>query len=353
MHPPVAQVGLYFSGRCRDWIGREDGAAYLAAFWGAHRALVQAHLTLGIIVDENVSAKRLAEFPVVYLPNIGYLSPREIELLRDYVRQGGRLLLTGLSGHYNRMGELQTNNSLYELIGVEATGSVEMRPDNYLKLDGGDSAVLGRAVRDGVPADWPMLVWGPAAGYRPTTARAIGQILTAFRTPENQWQDLMSPEKPIGPAIFYNEFGKGKVITVPCALDAAFAGRFRVPEQRNLIRNLISVLLEDPLFRIEGPSNTEVVATKDADQNRLLFHILNYNSPPTFAAHNFAEGRQVLPTQMEETLPYEVNIALNFEPETVTSASGLARLEIHKNKIKIGGSAVHDVIIIESRSGLF
>ena len=156
----------------------------------------------------------------------------------------------------------------------------------------------------------------------------------------------MSPEKPIGPAIFYNEFGKGKVITVPCALDAAFAGRFRVPEQRNLIRNLITILLDDPLYRIEGSSNIEIVVTQDAARNRLLFHILNYNSPPTFAAHNFAEGRQVLPTQMEQALPYEMTIALNFEPQRVTCTGERTRLRTRENQVHISGSSVHEVIVI-------
>jgi hypothetical protein len=40
-HQPVQEVGLYYSGRSRDWYGREDAPNYQRAFWGAHKALIE------------------------------------------------------------------------------------------------------------------------------------------------------------------------------------------------------------------------------------------------------------------------------------------------------------------------
>jgi len=45
--------------------------------------------------------------PVLLLANVGILSDAEVALLRGYVEQGGNLLVTGLSGAYDRMGRLQ------------------------------------------------------------------------------------------------------------------------------------------------------------------------------------------------------------------------------------------------------
>ena len=134
-HQPIQEVGLYFSSRSRDWYGREDyrTARYHKAFSGAHKALLEAHINMGVILDESVSAERLAEFPVVYLPNTTILSLGEVELLSDYVRDGGKLLATGLTGLYLGLGQPQDTCSLAELIGAEFVEQVEPT-DSYLAL---------------------------------------------------------------------------------------------------------------------------------------------------------------------------------------------------------------------------
>ncbi len=52
---PVYDVGLYFSSRTRDWVGRQKPASYFQSFQGAHRACVLEHLQFGVLLDENVS----------------------------------------------------------------------------------------------------------------------------------------------------------------------------------------------------------------------------------------------------------------------------------------------------------
>ena len=46
-HKPIQEVGLYYSGRSRDWYGRDDGHKYFRAFAGAHKASVESHIPLG------------------------------------------------------------------------------------------------------------------------------------------------------------------------------------------------------------------------------------------------------------------------------------------------------------------
>ena len=64
-HKPVQEVGLYYSSKSRDWFGRDDTEKYMGAFCGAHKALVEAHISLGMIMDENASLGRLQQFPVL------------------------------------------------------------------------------------------------------------------------------------------------------------------------------------------------------------------------------------------------------------------------------------------------
>ena len=86
---PWQKVGVYYSAASRDWYGRESPDNYQRSFVGAHRALTYYHIPVGVLLDENISPRKLEKFPVVYLSNTAVLSSWEIEMLRDYVANGG------------------------------------------------------------------------------------------------------------------------------------------------------------------------------------------------------------------------------------------------------------------------
>jgi hypothetical protein len=101
-HKPVYEVGLYFSSRTRDWIGREQPLRWMQSFLGAQKAMVYQHIPYGVVLDENATPETLQQFPVVILPNVGILSEPEVALLDRYVQEGGRLIVTGFSGQFDR-----------------------------------------------------------------------------------------------------------------------------------------------------------------------------------------------------------------------------------------------------------
>ena len=51
--------------------------------------LTYSDISMGVILDENVTLNSLKQFPIVYLPNIAVLSSVEIELLSHYIESGG------------------------------------------------------------------------------------------------------------------------------------------------------------------------------------------------------------------------------------------------------------------------
>ncbi|OHB75970.1 MAG: hypothetical protein A2W31_00020, partial [Planctomycetes bacterium RBG_16_64_10] len=226
-HQPVYDVGLYFSSRTRDWIGREDAARYWQSFYGAHKACVLEHFQFGVLLDENVSLNELQRFPVVCLPNVAILSRHEVAQLRGYVEQGGKLLVTGYSGQFDRWGKPLAESALSELIGATVTRRLDSM-DNWLNLENGADSpsashrpasgssvqvegcataapALPMLARD-LPTGWPFLVEGPATLYAPTTAVPVGALLEPHRTARQRqgteglhWP--MSADAPVGAAI--------------------------------------------------------------------------------------------------------------------------------------------------------
>jgi hypothetical protein len=344
-HEPVQEVGLYYSSRSRDWFGREDPVKYMAAFWGAHKALMESHITMGMIMDENLSAERLREFPVVYAPNAAILSEKEVALFQEYVAEGGNLLVTGLSGLSDRRGQLRKESSLSGVIGARLVRCCTEYPDNYLRLPGTLLGGDGRFLLEGIPADWPILTWGPIAVFEPTEARGFGELLTAHRSRDNMWSWRMSPDKVVGPAVLIHRQGKGNVVCVPCLPDAAWVGDYRMPEHRKLIRNLVRHLHPHPEVEVTTSPNVEIVVTRDRDR-RLLVHFLCFSAPATSAAVAFPNGRRVLPPLMEEAVPHKARVQVNRSFRKAEAADSGPAVAVKGSTIEFQTAGAHAVLVI-------
>uniref|UniRef100_UPI001C4E10C9 beta-galactosidase trimerization domain-containing protein n=1 Tax=Candidatus Entotheonella palauensis TaxID=93172 RepID=UPI001C4E10C9 len=357
-HMPVPEVGLYYSSRSRDWYGRTDPPRYFAAVSGAHNALVQSHIPLGMIMDETVSLARLRTFPVVYVPQATVLSKEEITLFEQYVREGGNLLITGLTGLCDRYGRLpgsaDANDAiepaadLSNLIGAKLVAVQSEHADNYIRLPGTIAAGEGKFLLDDIPADWPFLTWGPLAIFEPTSAQAFGELMSAHRADaaDNLWRQLMSPSEVIGPAVLINQFGAGKVVYVPCSPDAAWVGNYRVPEHRNLIRNLVRYLHPTPVVQVDAPRTVEIVVTQDEKRRRLLVHFIGFNGPASSAAVAFQEGRRVLPPLMEEPPRYVATVTVRQPFVRVEMINAKAQVAPAGNNIVLEIADIHEVLAI-------
>jgi hypothetical protein len=345
-HKPIQEVGLYYSSRSRDWYGREDAPKYFAAFSGAHKALVQSHITLGMVMDENASIERLREFPVVYVPNAAILSEEEIGRFDEYVSGGGNLLVTGLSGLYDRYGRLKDESSLSLLIGANLRRPYMEFQDNYIRLPGDLAQGEARFLLEDIPPDWPALTWGPTAAFEATEAKAYGELLVAFRAPVDPPIVPLSAGQVIGPAIFIRNRGKGKAIYVPCAPDAAIMSDYRIPENRNLIRNLIRFLNPNPWAKVDAPLKVEIVVTRDDARRRLLVHFLSWSAPPTATAARLGGGKLVLPPVMEQPMAYKAQVSVRGQFSKADVFGGDSRVLVKAGQIQLETSSVHEVVII-------
>jgi len=346
-HAPVPEVGIWYSLRSRDWYGRDDPPRYLAAVWGAHRALLQSHIPMGFVLDELADADRLRAFPVVWLPHAAIVSEREAAMLDAYVREGGKLLLTGLTGMFDRQGQPRGEWALAATAGARLVRTHTDRRDNYLRLPASVKSGAGAFLARDVPVDWPMLVYGPLAELEPAGAEAYGELWTPVRSTNNLWVGHMSPGTRVGPAALVRRHGKGMVVTVPCALDAAYAGEYRMPEHRLLVRNLVRALNPAPPVEVRAPVHVEAVVTRDAGRRRWVVHLLAFTGAPTFSSAAFPNGKRVLPAMMEEAGPYEAEVTVRVPFRRLTASGPRARVSVRGGVARIATRNIHEAVVIE------
>lgn len=349
-YPALPEVGLYYSSRSRNWYGREDGPTYFSAFVGAHKALLQSHIAMSIIMDENVSAERLREFPVVFVPNASILTEREVGLFRDYVADGGNLIATAMTGMCDSHGELRDTCDLAELLGLQSVKAFTDHRDNYLRFPSNLNSSEAASLVDGLPTDHTILTHGPIVEAETSSARGYGEVLAAHRSVEgvdNPWRDHMSAGRVIGPAITLNEYGKGKAAFVACCVDAAWGESYRMPEHRDAIRNLVRYLNPNPEVLIEAPLNVETVLTEDRERQRLLVHFIAFWGTATSAMGKQGQGRMVLPPLMEETFGYTAEITVKRPFSKASGESAESTVSVTGNTVMLQTSQIHEVLIIE------
>lgn len=351
-HEPVYDVGLYFSSRTRDWMGREEPGRYFQSFLGAHRACVLEHLQFGVLFDESLSLEGLRRFPVVVAPNATILSDREVGLFRQYVEQGGKLLVTGQSGQFDRFGQPLGESVLSELIGATVKARLDSM-DNWLKLSAVDQrspayASLLEMSRD-LRVDWPFLVEGPATVYEPTSALAVGELLKPHRT-MRQLQGKMgfswplSADEPVGPAILVNRVGRGTVLTMAGSPDFATASEHPIVEARTLYANAVRLLHPSPRVRVKAPANVEVVVTDDPAAKKLRVHLVAYNSTPQTTP---AKNRPfIIPGLVEDAPIFRVTVETAVDVGNVKAVNPSTTVRQDGRRVSATIEDIHEVLVL-------
>jgi hypothetical protein len=347
-HRPVAEVGLWFSSRTRDWLGREKPADYFQSFQGAHKALVYEHIPYGVVLEENVTPDTLKQFPVVLLPNVGILSEREVALLRRYMQEGGKLLITGQSGQFDRLGRPLAESVLSDLIGAKVKGRLQSL-DNWVRFGSTETGVRAGHFAPGVRPDWPFLVKGPATVYEPAGAQAIGQLLKPHRTTRQlegkegtDWP--MSADAPVGPAVLVNPVGRGLVLTFAGSPDFATASEHHIVEARKLLRHTVRFLNPQPRVEITAPANVEAVVTDDPANRLLRVHLLGYNSPPQTTP---AKDRPyVLPGLIEDEPVYVAAVEVNGLFRRARALNSATQLQRRGKRLELLVRGLHEVVLI-------
>ncbi|HHQ48224.1 MAG TPA: hypothetical protein ENK19_04990, partial [Acidobacteria bacterium] len=152
---PLADVALWYSPRTRDFVDGERsgddkfdtaGTAYLAAYRGAGRALLEAGVPFDIVTGHGTPAG-LGRYRWLVLPGVACLSDTEAAAIRRFVAEGGRLAGTGEVGTLDQWGRPRSTPAL---AGLEVAPLTAVESDLVTTgLDPADRGVLLVRVREG------------------------------------------------------------------------------------------------------------------------------------------------------------------------------------------------------------
>ncbi len=270
----VPQVGLLYSGPAfyrnnQKLFGAWHGE--LEPMKGVLQSLINSQYSVEILSEHHLTG-RLGGYPLIIIPEWGYLEPEFREELLDYVRKGGKLLLIG-----------PEPAALFAVeLGIEFTGELEERKAQWLEHNGrlaGYSNNLFRPVR---------LKEG---------AQAFGRLY-----PDND------PTGAANIAASVAAYGQGKIAATYFNYGERYLHAANYVA-RDFLNDLVRLLFPRPMVEVAGSHEVDVTVNRSA--GKLAVNLVNTAGP--HANPNIFTFDEIPPLG-----PLEVTIRCGSKPSKVT-----------------------------------
>ncbi|MEW6086518.1 MAG: alpha-amylase family protein [Chloroflexota bacterium] len=176
----AADVALW---RSQHTLGCNSTSAHRSVIL-AEQALIQGKISFDIIYDDNL--KDLSRYRVLVLPNVEMLDAEQVELISQFVRNGGGLVATELTSLYDEWRRLRPDFALRDLFGANALldlGDNWQKPTTSAKYN---ASYVQNLVGSGRVAYVPTIQTRRAADY----TGVIGEEPYRFGT--EQWENPLN-----------------------------------------------------------------------------------------------------------------------------------------------------------------
>ncbi len=115
---------------------------------GMEQLLIQEHIPFDIILERHLNITDLARYQVLILPNVTCMTDEQVDTVKQYVDQGGSLVVIGDTSLYNQNMQYRDEYGLAELMGISR---LDDKFPPFLFSDYGQGKVLYFSSKDFLP----------------------------------------------------------------------------------------------------------------------------------------------------------------------------------------------------------
>jgi hypothetical protein len=297
----IPYVGIVASEQTRTLYAQGALPVYFSHTLGAFKACLEKHLPVRVLTEYDLEDATLQGIRVLILPDVACLSARAAEVVRRFVKNGGGLIATFETSLYDENFQKRPDFALGDLLRAHYTGTqtVTQRVENLsLTLDSDHPIVSDAVIRAKQNTAWLVPGHPPDKGTLALVASAAnvtpldgGQVVASFRA--------NVPNSQPHPAIIASEFGKGRVVYFPAAIDK---GMFFYPDayMRQMLANAIRWTARDaaPPVEVDGPLILTTTFRRQTAPDRVIVHLLNNAS--SWGQHSIYQKVAPLPEELNK-----------------------------------------------------
>ena len=286
-----SKVALVFSWATRKYQGNHNRWQEEFVGWG--RLLIEKHIPYDAVVAERVTtAKDLEKYDLVILPNVSNVSVAFCSAVREYVRNGGRVIATAETSLKSDRGLSHEDFALSDVLGVSSRGSFE-----------GHFAVERPTEPEPVSGVLQLVKATGTVVARRVSVDPAGSV--------SRSKDPLPMGLTACPILVANDFGDGKSLYAACDVGRYYAlhGDYHTGVW---MAEMIDSIIPERQIEVKAPRTLEVTVWRQEDEARSIIHLCNRTVPWT------------LPTderQISEIIPlHDVEISLKMPSARPTVA---------------------------------
>jgi hypothetical protein len=294
---PVTDIGVMYSKPSGELLGDND---FSGSMRGVQRLFAENHYQYGFISDKMLSAEKLKEFKLLFLPNVAALSDEHVSMIKDWVRQGGKLISTFQTSLFDEYGKARAEFGLSEVLGVSYLNQiVDTEMDCYQKIEMRNDLVRGM--------ERTVLLHN---GGRTLMTKALkgAEVVTGYLPKiNNQPPEYAFPEDWDSdyPVIVKNQFGRGESVYFANETDKL---NYTIghPDYDQLMANAIDhILSQTKILKTNAPASVHVCLNKS-------------NSGPATYQLSLVNTSSSSQRPFRDLIPVEsINVELPFMIESV------------------------------------
>jgi hypothetical protein len=268
---------------------------------GASRMLLE----LGAQFDVVDSNRDLSGYKVVIIPDEITLEGEFLGKIQQYLRAGGRLLLSGTSG-------MTPDKTAFALeLGLSVEGKSKFNPDYIVPTEllptppvRGPFVIHGGAWNVNADENWQVLARRRDTYFN----REWNHFCSHSHTPDSQ-------DSPFPAALF-----NGQVIYFAHSIFTAYR-QYGQPLYRDLVKDALALLLPNPVVSTTLPSAARCALRRQEQENRYIMHLL-FAVPQKRGADAIASLPGAAPLEMIEDLYPLHNVECHLKvPETIRAVT--------------------------------
>ncbi|ULB35565.1 MULTISPECIES: hypothetical protein [Proteiniphilum] len=112
---PYTDIAVVFSRSTRDWSAKNTGN-YPKEIMGTGQFLASRHIPHTFILDDAITSQDISRFRVLLAPGMDCISDAQESILKQFIFNGGTLLLTGESGVLTPYGEVRDKRAFCDIL---------------------------------------------------------------------------------------------------------------------------------------------------------------------------------------------------------------------------------------------
>ena len=273
---------------------------------GASGAFLNFNMPFSVITRKSLDD--LSKYQVIILPDVLMVDENEVEAIRNYVRQGGRLYASKNTSLITKDGKRQDDFLLADVFGVSYIGETKENFTYIAPTDKGQNLLPGCTEKYPLSnPDTQMIVKAN------DDAEVLAITVLPYTVPgERGFSSIHSNPPGIvtdSPAIIRNRYGKGL-----CIYNTGNTERFK--RHGEIFAGIIRSLTTKPLtFESDAPKPVEITVFHHQDKKRYIVSLLNFQEElPNIPVEGFSvkiylgdkEIKQLLQLPDEKPVKFEL-----------------------------------------------